>query len=449
MSRSFALLKVAAATLGVVHAAGAWRRVLLTDAVRYGAMCLDGSPAAYYVRPGVGENATKFVIFWEGGGWCVSLEDCAGRALTALGSSVNYPPTTNGYDNRDLLNPDCSNNYNFCNWTHVYEPYCDGTSRSGDALEATPIDPPYRNISQVYFRGWKNMEATIRQLLSADPAPRVPGMPSLLNATHVLISGSSAGGLTTYLHADYITAEVHQQQAAAGLAAAVVKAVPEVGFFIDGDSIWGEHIYTGVYARVAAFANVTTGSPVQANAACMEANNDPRPYPTGNRWKCFMAQYTYPYISTPVFILNSQVDEWQTSNILAPSLNTTFDVTTYPPFAPCIKDPAHGCNATQFTQWSNYAGQFMGALKAAQAATPASQLAANGGFITTCAIHTTAISGYSYKIKIGGVTMYDALSQWYFDAPGAVAWRYDVPWPGNPTCPGPLERAAAARVDEW
>lgn len=42
-----------------------WTRLLLneTDAPdRKIAVCLDGSPGAYYVKPGTGENATKFIV---------------------------------------------------------------------------------------------------------------------------------------------------------------------------------------------------------------------------------------------------------------------------------------------------------------------------------------------------------------------------------------------------
>lgn len=40
-------------------------RVLLTDAVKAGAVCLDGSPAAVYVKLG---DPFKFVILQRGGG---------------------------------------------------------------------------------------------------------------------------------------------------------------------------------------------------------------------------------------------------------------------------------------------------------------------------------------------------------------------------------------------
>ena len=66
------------------------------------------------------------------------------------------------------------------------------------------------------------------------------------------------------LHADFIRDAILALNPSA-----VVKAVPEVGFFIDGASIWhGAHIMTEVYTRLAAFANISTGAPEQVNAAC-------------------------------------------------------------------------------------------------------------------------------------------------------------------------------------
>ena len=56
------------------------------------ARCIDGSPPAYYFRPGKDEGLSKWIIFFEGGGWCHSYESCLNRTLTPLGSSLHYPP---------------------------------------------------------------------------------------------------------------------------------------------------------------------------------------------------------------------------------------------------------------------------------------------------------------------------------------------------------------------
>jgi len=389
---------IEANTINPKDASDIWSLVLLTEEkTTYGAMCIDGTPAALYYKLGSGENSSKFILFFEGGGWDVSIPDAYGRSLTPLGSSKTYPNSTNEYLVRDVLDTNCTNNPYFCTWTSVYMPYCDGQSRAG------------------------NLEASINHLLENY---------NLNQADHVLISGSSAGGLTTILHSDYITNTLRKVNPNV-----IVKAVPEVGFFLDANSIWNnEHLYTQVYSRVALFANITTGLPAQVNEGCV-ANT-----PANERWKCFMAQYTYPYITTPVFLLNSMVDEWQASNILAPNYNTDPYVTTYGPFIPCIEDPAKGCNSTQFQQWFGYGDQFMLALNTSIKATPVSSMNQNGGFITSCPIHTTAISGLSHKIHINGVSMYEALASWYFEKQGPGGqqyWTIDKVWPNNPTCPKP------------
>ena len=52
------------------------------------AKCIDGSPAAYYIARN--ESSTAWVVWLEGGGICLSLDDCIQRAGSDLGSSKNY-----------------------------------------------------------------------------------------------------------------------------------------------------------------------------------------------------------------------------------------------------------------------------------------------------------------------------------------------------------------------
>jgi hypothetical protein len=258
------LVLACAASCAAAQATG-WTKVLLEGAVAEGAVCLDGSPVPLYVRPGQGADAANFILFFEGGGWAESPADAAARAGTALGSS-RFNITT--YASRDLLQDDCGVNPAFCRWSVAYAAYVDGASRSGDA------DAPAEVAGQrLYYRGARVLRATLAALLA--PAGVGAGMPSLSAAPRLLLSGSSAGGLTTYLHADMIADTVRAVNPSVD-----VRAVPEVGFFIDGASIWqGQHIMTSVFARVADYQNVTGGAPEQVNAACVAAT------PPGERWK--------------------------------------------------------------------------------------------------------------------------------------------------------------------
>nr|GMD87803.1 pectin acetylesterase 8-like [Ipomoea batatas] len=68
-------------------------------------VCLDGSPSAYYFDKGQGEGANNWLIYLEGGGWCVNQTDCLVRTTYSR---------------------------EFYNWNRVYVPYCDGSSFTGD-----------------------------------------------------------------------------------------------------------------------------------------------------------------------------------------------------------------------------------------------------------------------------------------------------------------------------
>ena len=94
-----------------------------------GAVCLDGSPPGYYIRPGYGNGTDKWIIHLEGGGWCKNESDCYERSKTDLGSSKNWLPSMalNGFlSDNSTVNPD------FYNWNIIRVMYCDGGSFAGN-----------------------------------------------------------------------------------------------------------------------------------------------------------------------------------------------------------------------------------------------------------------------------------------------------------------------------
>jgi acetyl esterase/lipase len=66
-------------------------KVLLGPREYPGTNCIDGTPPAYYYRKGHGTGSDKWLVYFEGGGWCYNLTQCAYRAQTDLGSSSKYP----------------------------------------------------------------------------------------------------------------------------------------------------------------------------------------------------------------------------------------------------------------------------------------------------------------------------------------------------------------------
>ena len=406
-------------------AAQTWVPVPLTNPA---ALCLDGSPGAYQVKPGAGANATKFVLFFQGGGWAMSPADIRFRAGTALGSTRGDVPN-DMWASEDLLTGDAARNPHFATWTSVGFRYCDGSSFSShvDAplvVESTPL----------FLRGHDILAAALDQLLS--PAPG-GGAPSLAAATEVVVAGGSAGGLSVFLHLDYVAGRVR-----AANPRAAVAGVANDGFFIDGASIWGgRHFLTEVFQRVVAMGNVTR--PAQVNGACMQAHAPPL------QWQCFMAEYTLPFLATRVFMFNSFEDQWQAQEMLSPNMSTADapgGVVQWAPFVPCTHAPASGCNATQYAQWQGMSAQFLARARAAAAAAPV----AHGAFLTSCPTHGTCIKGRCQRITLkGGQHPMGALLAWYADAAARPGdhWLEDSPWPEawapagvtppNPTCDAP------------
>jgi hypothetical protein len=167
--------------------ASKWDLVLLTEAAKTGAVCLDGSPGGYYIRRGMPQNK-RWVIFFEGGGWCTDEQSCAGRAKGHLGSSTTW--------NQTVLMPDWYEGSQlyasppFNNATLVYAKYCDGGSWAGDATA-----PAITASGKIYYRGRRLLDALYSHLLNDA---------GLASASEHLVAGCSAGGLTVYIHADYL-----------------------------------------------------------------------------------------------------------------------------------------------------------------------------------------------------------------------------------------------------
>jgi hypothetical protein len=111
-----------------------------------GAKCLDGSLPAYYLRRGFSSGTDKWIVFFEGGGWCYNLQQCLYRSRTILGSSKTYPKLYNEFMKFYISANELENPFLY-NWNAVYVRYCDGTSYAGDAV----VNYNVFNISYFYF----------------------------------------------------------------------------------------------------------------------------------------------------------------------------------------------------------------------------------------------------------------------------------------------------------
>lgn len=302
-----------ATTLQLVRPAAAQLRphgaamsvVILDDTIvsALGARCMDGSPAGYYWREGVGADATKYVVFIQGGGECRTAEECVSWHDGHASNSSEWSPTqlTEGDGEMDT---DCARNPDFCTWSKVYIPYCTGDMHSGTQTERNPA------LGNYYFSGHNGIAGVTADLKGkARAAGKEP--------THFLISGSSAGGIGALMHTDFF-AEVWPE--------AVVKGAPQCGFFYPG--------VTAINDLAAGRASPPVCPPWYLACPCAEsrctksrhvlAGSTPiahlgfisgwRPYlPTGCKVatngdvaRCTDAHFLYPFLRQPLFIRENQ-----------------------------------------------------------------------------------------------------------------------------------------------
>ena len=382
MKAAFLLAALLPACLGRLH------KHLMTDKVAGGAVCLDGSPGGFYFGKGSDSHTKDWVIYFQGGGWCYDERDCLHRSKSDLGSSLGWSSSVGG---DGIRSQSCRDNPAFCDFNYVFVKYCDGNSFSGDRTEPIVVDGTH-----LWSRGHRIVDAVIDTLYEQY---------GLGAAENLLVSGCSAGGLAAYLHADYVNERV--RALAPGLTR--VKAAPVSGFFLDHTNVKGVDVYPAQMKYVFEMTNA------RVNSNCIAA------MAAGDEWKCNMAPHTYPYITTPIMVLNSAMDAWQSRCILGSAAVPNFPNQTgvenglcsaVPGYNKCLRDPEKKCSAGQVPAVNNYIDSFMAAMQAA----PTFTKPGNGAFIHSCDVHCEAQSSHYYSgIEVDGVRMRDALAKWWHD----------------------------------
>ena len=408
-----------------------------------GAACLDGSPYAFYFARN--RSSTRWSIYFGGGGWCYNETLCAARAASKLGTSTLWPAV--GECACPYFDADGSPDGGGCNCASLV--YCDGASFSGFRAQPWPVapplgggdggdgglpyktrrrtwrldgdghagdnPPPLRHITQLAFRGLRNLDAALEHLVADG---------GLADATELVVTGGSAGGLSTFLHADRVAAAAPRAR---------VRALPVVGYFLDHPEMGGgTPDYREHMQNVMDMQNVTGGDSGGAlSEACLAA------YPM-ERWRCFMSPFAQAFVKTPFFMFNSRFDFWQlgcildvgclcsrnvsqtSSDLCAPGPSSCWSNPAPPnrsnyaasnqnwarrePWARLGSPPIVGanCNASQRDAIQRYGSSFMAALA------PVLAEPKNGAFITSCICHACDWG----RLSLGGKTANAHFSDW-------------------------------------
>ncbi|XP_078342929.1 uncharacterized protein LOC144628666 [Oculina patagonica] len=357
---------------------GVYELHLLPNASEKGAVCLDGSPPGYYLRNGTNLEKSKWIIFFQGGAWCHDIDSCYQRSYTALGSSTCF---RRHLHHEGLLSNQIKYNPDFYNWTSVFVAYCDGASFTGDRKK--PVK--FKN-KLLYFRGRRILDAILDELLRR----------GIDKASEIILSGSSAGGISAIIHADYIRARLRRASNAS------FRVLADAGFFVDEPSINGTNIIRSTFRQIYTLHNSSKG----LNQACLRAQKRKQ------KFRCFLPQYSLPFVKSPIFLVNSLYDSWQIP---------------YMSNVPCICN-LDTCSSTELSYIKKFRKKVLRALR------PMFDSKRIAVFADSCFLHSqTCVNDLWTKVQIGDVTIAQAFANWYR---GDMEERFkiDDPYPSNPTC---------------
>lgn len=282
------------------------------------ATCLDGSPYGFYfgesnsmlrMWPRTMLHNESWVLIFEGGGWCISPEDCALRAETKLGSSTSWSRGSNisigGLVNR------CCFCTKFCRFKRVYLKSCDGHLFAGNAQIGVPpsqagghTTTPLRSAGQLIVR------SVLDELIRHH---------GLARARNVLVGGCSAGGLSALLNA----ASIRDQLRAAGARLDRFKVVSLAGILFEpprpllqapSERALGQSstptLLTPFEEQIRSVAQL---GQLALPAQCIAV------MPSGEAWRCLLGISLLEALPSdlPAFVYQSRLDLWQTNCVLS------------------------------------------------------------------------------------------------------------------------------------
>lgn len=246
--------------------------------------CNDGTTAGYYIKRSYESN--KWIIYLEGGWYCFDDPSCAQRLNTpgvnSLTSSRNWLSKRRGFG---ILSPSAVENPTWYNANHVLVPYCSSDAWSGNVSR-------FESGGQFSFMGYRIINEVIQELLPQ----------GLLEAKHLLMAGSSVGGIGVILNID----RVAEMMSTAG-SSCKVRGISDSGWYLESkpDS-------TGKCKNNAKNCNkpsqaIQKGmgywSGVVPSACAKEFQKEP--------WRCYFGHNVYQTLKSPLFIFQWQYDPTQ------------------------------------------------------------------------------------------------------------------------------------------
>ncbi|CAH9064549.1 unnamed protein product [Cuscuta epithymum] len=330
-----------------------------------GAVCLDGSPPAYILDRGSDEGAQNWLVYVQGGGWCInntnydtaddSVQSCTERATGELGSSFLMKPME---FNKSVFGNESRLSY-FYNWNRVILKYCDGGSFLGDVDQPDPD-------TKLYYRGARIFKALTRYLMENA---------GLKDAQNVLLAGGSAGGVGVMAHCDNFRSLFPDNVR--------VKCLADSSLFLRVNDPKRAEWFQGLFSNVVGLHKPEKALPTECTSKM-------------DTLSCFFPKNLVQYVKTPIFIINPAQDSFQVRH--------TFWEDLYLQVKNNTVGPADMALLKDFRQ------QIISALP---------QQSDKNGYIITSRFGHSLGSGVGYKLSMfadpSSKSFETALVDWFFD----------------------------------
>ena len=353
----------------------------IENAPRYGAVCIDGSTPGYYFRKGKGQDINKWIIHLHGGAWCYDAESCFRRSFSILGSTNNWSAENITNFFQGILSSNKDVNPWLSDWNVVVQSYCDGGLFSGRRKK-----PFVYRGRKMYFRGRQILKAMVDSLKRRN----------LLNASDIVLSGTSAGGLAILLQGDYIRHKLPKT--------ASVRGLVDAGYFLDSEAEDGSHIIGNQFRGLYELHHP------KLRKGC-ERVQDNR-----TRFLCLFPQHTAEGIKLPIYFVNALYDHWQLSELQR---------------VRCVYHNDQ-CMTSERDRILNFRKVMYSRLNDAIAHLPKAGLFAN-----SCIGHGQAIVDYTWsRIRVDNSSLREAFNDWLRDTNFEKRHlNIDCHFPCNGSCP--------------
>jgi len=262
------------------------------------AICNDGSPGAYYFRPGL-PGARRWLVYLDGAGWCWDKDSCSHDWQRVHGTSATFPRTA------EALMPRATRYLQWGLFDPARSPLADAhiafvKSCSNDAFmgDKSPTEPTGGQHNTLFvdrdpdtawhFRGRRIVEAVFADLRRRSGLGDEAG-------DRVVYGGCSAGARGAMATIDHIATTP-----------ALVGKAGLMGLLDSG--LWVPISPKTNSKDWDSFGHQMRASMVLSNSSGLIGEECGKRYPGIEGWKCLMASYRLPYIRTPYFLVHSQYD---------------------------------------------------------------------------------------------------------------------------------------------